>query len=285
RRVDSRPFEMPAECPSCGAPVIREEGEAASRCTGPDCPAQIFRNILHFVSKDAFDIDGMGPAIIETLLAHGLIQSVADIFSLKEKKERLLSLDRMGETSVANLLESIEKAKDRPMERVIVALGIRNVGVVAARTLAEHFDNIREIMRADEETLSALPDFGMITARSVTDFFALLQTGKLLDSLEQNGVRLDRKRVAAEASGVFSKKTFVLTGTLPSMTREEASDIILRNGGKVSSSVSAKTDYVLAGEQAGSKLTKARSLGVRIIDQDEFLRMTAGGRDEGGNTP
>lgn len=171
------------------------------------------------------------------------------------------------------------------MERVIVALGIRNVGVVAARTLAEHFDNIRQIMCADEETLAALPDFGMVTARSVTDFFALPQTGILLDSLEHNGVRLDRKRITGEASGGFSKKTFVITGTLPSMTREEASEIILRNGGRVSSSVSVKTDYVLAGDRAGSKLTKARSLGVRIIDQDEFLRMTGKGRDEVENTP
>jgi DNA ligase (NAD+) len=185
----------------------------------------------------------------------------------------------MGATSVANLLLSVEESKDRPMERVIVALGIRNVGVVAARTLAEHFDHIRDIMSADVEALAALPDFGTITARSVADYFALDQTAKLLDALEKNGVRLDRKRISATGTGTFSGKIFVLTGTLPSMTRDEASEIILRNGGKVSSSVSAKTDYVLAGEQAGSKLLKAQSLGVSIIDQVEFLRLASESQD------
>lgn len=283
RKADSRPFIMPDVCPSCGAPVVREDGEAASRCTGPDCPAQLFRNIIHFVSKDAFDIDGMGPAIIETLLNQGLIQSVADIFSLKDKEAELLTLDRMGATSVSNLLRSVEEAKDRPMERVIAALGIRNVGVVAARTLAEHFGHVREIMNADEQTLASLPDFGLVTARSVTEFFALPQTAGLLDALEKNGVRLDRKRIVISGVGVFSGKTFVLTGTLPSMTREEASGMILRHGGKVSSSVSAKTDYVLAGEQAGSKLTKAQNLGVRIIGPDEFLQMIPDKSEEDGD--
>lgn len=283
RRADSRPFEMPRSCPSCGAPVAREDGEAASRCTGPDCPAQLFRTILHFVSKDAFDIDGMGPAIIETLLNRGLIRSVADIFSLREREAGLLSLERMGATSVSNLLKSIEDAKDRPMERVIVAFGIRNVGVVAAGTLAEHFDHIRDIMNADEQTLASLPDFGLVTARFVTRFFSLPQTARLLDALEQNGVRMDRKRIVSPGTGIFSGKTFVLTGTLMSMTREEASAIILRHGGKVSSSVSSKTDYVLAGEQAGTKLTKAQSLGVRIIRQDEFLQMVPEAAQEAGD--
>lgn len=282
RKADSRPFIMPDVCPSCGAPVVREDGEAASRCTGPDCPAQLFRNIIHFVSKDAFDIDGMGPAIIETLLNQGLIQSVADIFSLKDKEAELLTLDRMGATSVSNLLRSVEEAKDRPMERVIAALGIRNVGVVAARTLAEHFGHVREMMDADEQTLASLPDFGLVTARSVTEFFALPQTARLLDALETNGVRLDRKRIVASGTSAFSGKTFVLTGTLPSMTREEASGIILRNGGKVSSSVSAKTDFVLAGEQAGSKLTKAQDLGVRIISQDDFRQMMPESDEQAG---
>lgn len=273
RKSGSEPFSMPSVCPSCGAPVVREEGEAASRCTGPDCPAQLFRNILHFVSKDAFDIDGIGPAIIETLLNRGLIRSVADIFSLREKERELLELERMGEASVRNLLAAIDEAGDRPMERIIVALGIRNVGVVAARTLAERFSSIREIMNADEDTLAALPDFGRITARSVVDYFALPQTARLLDTLETRGVRLDRKRISAAGTGVLAGKTFVLTGTLPSMSRDEASELILRHGGKVSSSVSAKTDFVLAGEQAGSKLTKAQSLGVPIIDSDELMRI------------
>ncbi len=169
------------------------------------------------------------------------------------------------------------------MERVIVAFGIRNVGVVAAGTLAEHFDHIRDIMNADEQTLASLPDFGLVTARFVTRFFSLPQTARLLDALEQNGVRMDRKRIVSPGTGIFSGKTFVLTGTLMSMTREEASAIILRHGGKVSSSVSSKTDYVLAGEQAGTKLTKAQSLGVRIIRQDEFLQMVPEAAQEAGD--
>ena len=284
RSSDSLPFSMPSACPSCGAPVIREEGEAASRCTGPDCPAQLFRSILHFVSKDAFDIGGMGPAIVEGLLEKGLIRRVADIFSLHEKESQLLSLDRMGTTSVANLLNSIGESKDRPMERVIVALGIRNVGIVAARTLAEHYNHLRDIKNASIEELSALPDFGMVTARSVSDFFALEQTAGLLDALEQRGVKLDRKRFSSTPSGVLSGKTFVLTGTLPTMTRDEASEIILKYGGKLSSSVSAKTSFVLAGEQAGSKLAKAQDLGVSIISQDEFMRMVSGETQEAEKT-
>lgn len=273
-------FVMPALCPVCGSPVVREEGEAASRCTGPDCPAQLYKNMIHFVSKDAFAIDGLGPSIIDLLLRNNLITSVADIFALDTKEQELVQLDRMGPASVGNLLSAINKAKGCTMDRILVALGIRNVGVVAARTLAEHFLSIRDIEKADEETLAMLPDFGMVTARSVVEFFRLPQTGRLLDALESHGVRLDNRKAADRGNGPFSGKTFVLTGTLPAMTRDQATGIILQNGGKVSSSVSAKTDFVLAGESAGSKLTKAAELGVVVLDEAAFQKMLSEGNGE-----
>ena len=266
-------FVMPALCPVCGAPVLREEGEAASRCTGPDCPAQLYKNMIHFVSKDAFAIDGLGPSIIDLLLKNNLISSVADIFALEHKEQELLQLDRMGTASVNNLLTAVAKAKNCTMDRILVAFGIRNVGVVAARTLAERFSSIRDIMKADVDTLALLPDFGMVTARSVVDFFALPQTARLLDALESHGVRLDKRKASGRKGGPFSGRTFVLTGTLPTMSRDRATEIVLENGGKVSSSVSPKTDFVLAGESAGSKLTKATELGVTVLDEEAFLRM------------
>jgi DNA ligase (NAD+) len=268
-------FAMPALCPVCGAPVLREAGEAASRCTGPDCPAQLYKNMIHFVSKDAFAIDGLGPSIIDLLLKNNLISSVADIFALEMKEQELVKLDRMGTASVNNLLTAVGKAKNCTMDRILVALGIRNVGVVAARTLAERFSSIRDIVKADIDTLASLPDFGMVTARSVVDFFALPQTATLLDALESHGVRLDNRKAGGRKGGPFSGRTFVLTGTLPTMTRDRATEIILENGGKVSSSVSAKTDFVLAGESAGSKLTKATELGVTVLDEAAFLQMLA----------
>jgi DNA ligase (NAD+) len=266
-------FVMPTLCPVCGAPVLREEGEAASRCTGPDCPAQLYKNMIHFVSKDAFAIDGLGPSIIDLLLKNNLISSVADIFALDSKAQELMQLDRMGAASVNNLLNAIVNAKNCTMDRILVALGIRNVGVVAARTLAERFSSIRDIAKADVDTLASLPDFGMITAQSVVDFFALPQTVRLLDALESHGVRLDNRKAVGRKGGTFSGRTFVLTGTLPTMTRDRATELVLENGGKVSSSVSSKTDFVLAGESAGSKLTKATELGVTVLDEAAFLQM------------
>ncbi len=273
-------FVMPALCPVCGAPVLREDGEAASRCTGPDCPAQLYKNMIHFVSKDAFAIDGLGPSIIDLLLKSNLISSVADIFALELKAQDLVKLDRMGDASVKNLLAAVGKAKNCTMDRILVALGIRNVGVVAARTLTERFSSIREIASADVDTLASLPDFGMVTARSVVDFFQLPQTARLLDALESHGVRLDHKKATGQKNGPFTGRTFVLTGTLPTMTRDRATELVLENGGKVSSSVSAKTDFVLAGESAGSKLTKATELGVTVLDEETFLTMLAGNSGE-----
>ena len=275
RPKESRPFSMPHECPVCHAPVVREEGESASRCTGADCPAQLSRHMIHFASKEALNIEGMGPAVIEALLDEKLIASVADLFVLDAKKDELLRMDRMGEKSVQNLLDSISKAKKCSLDRLLVALGIRNVGVAAARTLAANYQNLRDIGKADVFSLAALPDFGLVTAQSVIDFFSQEQTQHLLSALEERGVRFDGGSAVTASDNLLDKKTFVLTGTLPGLTRDEASAMILAHGGKVSASVSKKTDFVLAGEDAGSKLTKAQNLGVAIITEEEFLKMTA----------
>lgn len=275
RPSDSRSFSMPVTCPVCHAPVVREEGESASRCTGAECPAQLFRHMIHFVSKDALNIDGMGPAVIEALLDKKLIASVADLFTLDRKKEDLLKMERMGEKSVQNLLESISKAKNCPLDRLLAALGIRNVGVAAARTLAVNYQNLHDVEKADLFSLAALPDFGLVTAQSIIDFFSQEQTHHLLTALEENGVRFNGGSIAAAADNLLEGKTFVLTGTLPGLSRDEASAVILAHGGKVSTSVSKKTNFVLAGEDAGSKLTKAQNLGVPILSEEEFLTMTA----------
>jgi len=275
RPPDSRVFSMPANCPECHAPVVREEGESASRCTGAECPAQLFRHMIHFVSKDALNIDGMGPAVIETLLEKKLISSVADIFTLEQKKEDLLKTGKKVEKSMQKLLDSIAKAKNCPLDRLITALGIRNVGVAAARTLAANFQNLHDVETADVFSLAALPDFGLVTAQSIIDFFSQEQTHHLLAALEENGVRFNGGSAAAATDSLLEGKTFVLTGTLPGLSRDEASSVILAHGGKVSTSVSQKTNFVLAGEEAGSKLTKAQNLGVPILSEAEFLKMTA----------
>lgn len=274
RPPESRPFSMPQECPVCHAPVVREEGESASRCTGADCPAQLFRHMIHFVSKDALAIDGMGPAVIEALLDKKLIASVADLFTLQNKREDLRGMDRMGEKSIQNLLDSIAKSEKCPLDRLLVALGIRNVGVVAARTLAANYQNLRDVERADLFSLAALPDFGLVTAQSILDYFSQEQTHHLLAALEERGVRFDGGSAVKASDNLLDGKTFVLTGTLPGLTRDEATEMILMHGGKVSTSVSKKTDFVLAGEDAGSKLIKARNLGVAVLSEEEFLKMT-----------
>jgi len=273
RTEESMPFIMPETCPVCGSPVIRESGEAISRCTGDSCPAQLFRRIVHFVSKDALAIDKIGPAVIEALLDKGFISDIDDIFLLPAKKDLLLSMDRMGEKSVANLIEAIEKAKNSPLDRLIVSLGIRNVGSAAARTLASSFRSLTDIAGADVMTLASLPDFGFVTAQSVYDYFHEEDSLRRIERLEAAGVRIQSESIPVSIDDRFAGKTFVLTGTLPSLTRDDATEIILAHGGAVSTSVSAKTSYVLAGEKAGSKLIKAQNLGVPILSEEEFMRM------------
>ncbi len=263
------PFEMPTVCPSCGEPVFREEGEAAVRCTNAACPAQLSRGIEHFASKDAMDIDGLGPQIVEALIRAGLIRDPADLYTLTA--EQVTNLERMGDKSAKNLIDAIEKSKQAGLERLLFALGIRNIGAVAAAALAARFGTLEATMEATVEELCAIPDFGEITALCVVNYFSHEQNRALCRRLTEAG--LVTKSTAAPTSDRYAGKTFVLTGTLPTMSRDEASALIKAQGGKVSGSVSKKTDYVVAGEAAGSKLTKANELGVTVIDEATLLEM------------
>ena len=262
------PYEMPTLCPSCGEPVIRDD-EAATRCTNASCPAQLERHITHFASRDAMNIDGMGPAVVRLLIASGLIHDVADIYSLSAGE--IEGLDRMGKKSAENLIAAIERSKSAGLDKLIYALGIRQVGEKAAKSLAEAFPDIELLFSASEEQISAIYDFGDISAHYIVNFFSHPQTRVLVDELKSRGVKTTYE--VQKRGNIFEGMTFVLTGTLPTMKRDEASRLIEENGGKVSSSVSAKTSMVLAGEDAGSKLTKAQSLGVRIISEEELLAM------------
>ncbi len=263
------PFEMPTTCPSCGEPVFREEGEAAVRCTNASCPAQLSRGIEHFASKDAMDIDGLGPQIVEALIRADLIRDPADLYSIKA--EQVANLERMGEKSAKNLIDAIEKSKKAGLERLLFALGIRNIGAVAAAALAARFGTLEAAMDATVEELCAIPDFGEITALCVVNYFSHEPNRALCRRLADAG--LVTVSTAAPTSDRYAGKTFVLTGTLPTLSRDEASALIKAQGGKVSGSVSKKTDYVVAGEAAGSKLTKANELGVTVIDEATLLEM------------
>jgi DNA ligase (NAD+) len=273
RPPSSIPFVMPVECPVCGAPVLREDGEAASRCTGAECPAQLLRHLVHFVSKEAMNIDGLGPSILEVLLEKGLIKGVADIYTLSEKRDVLYNLERFGEKSVNNLLLSIENSKANSLERLINALGIRNIGIRASTILAGHFDSMDALMNATLMDFVLLPEFGEISAQSVVSFFTQEQTRHLIEQLKSAGVQMTSDARDRILSNRFEGMTFVLTGTLPTMTREDATARIVSHQGKVSGSVSKKTSFVLAGEEAGSKLDKAMALGIKIIDETEFLKL------------
>ena len=262
-------FRLPEYCPACGTKAVREDDEAVLRCPNPDCPAQLLRNLIHFASRDAMDIDGMGPAVLTILVDRVIIRSQADIDSLK--REDISSVDRMGEKSAANLMASIEKSKKAGLSRLLFALGIRNIGQKAADALAQNFGTMDAVMTASSEDISAIDGFGDVMAKSLIEYFSLPQSKKLIEKLKEHGVLMEaEKKVVSDKLHGF---TFVLTGTLPTMSRDEASAIIIASGGKVASSVSKKTDYVLAGEKAGSKLNKAESLGIKIIDENEFMEM------------
>ena len=262
-------FEMPTYCPVCGAAVFREDGEAAIRCTGGECSAQLARNIIHFASRDAMDIEGLGPALVEKFLENNLIKSVSDLYTLKA--EDISVLDKLGEKSAENLISAIEKSKSNDVSKLIFALGIRHVGARNAKILAMHFKNLDALIKADEESISAVDEIGEVIAKSIINFFAEPQNMEIIENLRSCGVNFICNEVMGE--GVFNGKTFVLTGTLPTLTRSEASKIITDNGGKVSSSVSKKTDYVLAGEEVGSKLDKANALGVTVISEEDLRKM------------
>ena len=266
----AQPFVFPTVCPSCGSPVSQDD-EAAIRCTNTDCPAQLMRHLIHFVSRDAMDIDGLGPAVLEQLSAEGLVHSPADLYRLKA--EDIAALDRKAEKSAQNLISSIEKSKGNELYRLVFALGIRNIGLKAAGLLCERFRTIDDIMQADAEEIAAIDGFGSIMAQSVVDYFALESTHELIAQLKELGLQM-KPSPQKPQGGVFEGMTFVLTGTLPNMKRSEAAKLIAAHGGKTASSVSKKTTYVVAGEEAGSKLTKAQALGVPILSEEELLRMT-----------
>ena len=269
RPADSVPFVMPSVCPECGSPVVRDEDGVALRCTSPECPAQRLRNIAHFASREAMDIEGLGISVCESLIASGLVNSAADLYYLEPQS--VARLDRMGKKSAENLIASIEKSKDAGLARLVCAFGIRQVGQKAAKVLAAHFADFDSLIAADAEALTALPDIGEITAGFITEWFSKPQSMHLIGRLRDAGVSFESREERRDSR--FAGMTFVLTGTLEHFTRDEASAIIESYGGKSASSVSKKTSYVLAGENAGSKLTKAESLGVPVISEQDFAAM------------
>jgi DNA ligase (NAD+) len=269
RDGSERPFEMPAVCPSCGEPVFRDEGEAAVRCTNSACPAQLSRGIEHFASKDAMDIDGLGPQIVEALIRAALIRDPADLYALRA--EQVAELERMGEKSAQNLMAAIDRSRKAGLERLLYALGIRNIGAVAAAALAARYGTLEAAMNATVEELCAIPDFGEITALCVVNYFSHEPNRALCRRLMEAGVEMSS--TAAPTGDRYAGKTFVLTGTLPTLTRDEAAALIKAQGGKVTGSVSKKTDFVVAGEAAGSKLVKANDLGITVIDEAALLEM------------
>jgi len=263
-------FEMPRICPVCGAEAVREEGEAVVRCIGIECPAKLYRSIIHFASKDAMDIDGLGEAIIGELIERKLISNIADIYKLTI--DDVASLKKNGKKFAQNLMNAIEESKKRDLYRVINSLGIRHVGVKLAKTLARYFKDMDKLIVATYEELRMIEDVGEITANTIYEFFRQDQTIDLINKLKQANVNM-KAEIQENENGKFAGKTFVLTGSLEHYSREEASEIIEKMGGKTSSSVSKKTDYVLAGEDAGSKLKKAQELGITIISEEEFITM------------
>lgn len=267
---NSVPYILPSICPSCSAPVIREEGEAAVRCVNPECPAQLLRNVIHFCSRDAMDIEGLGDALVEKFISENLISNVADIYDITAGE--IMMLEGHQEKSANNLIEAIERSKQNDLSRLLFALGIRHIGQKAAKLLSEHFGDIDSIIAASEEEIAEIDGFGGIMAKSAAEFFSMTQTADLIERLKAAGVNMKLLKEKSDDQR-FAGLTFVLTGTLPTLSRKEATEIIENLGGKASSSVSKKTSYVVAGEEAGSKLQKATDLGIPVITQDDLLKM------------
>lgn len=267
---NSVPYILPSICPSCSAPVIREEGEAAVRCVNPECPAQLLRNVIHFCSRDAMDIEGLGDALVEKFISENLISNVADIYDITAGE--IMMLEGHQEKSAKNLVEAIERSKQNDLSRLLFALGIRHIGQKAAKLLSEHFGDIDSIIAASEEEIAEIDGFGGIMAKSAAEFFSMTQTADLIERLKAAGVNMKSLKEKSDDQR-FAGLTFVLTGTLPTLSRKEATEIIENLGGKASSSVSKKTSYVVAGAEAGSKLQKATDLGIPVITQDDLLKM------------
>lgn len=270
RTGEEKIFKMPRTCPVCGAQAVREEREAVVRCIGIECPAKLYRSIIHFASKEAMDIKGLGDAIIEELIERKLISNISDLYNLT--LEDIATLKKNGKKFAQNLINSIEESKNRELHRVITSLGIRHVGVKLAKSLAKEYKSMDNLIEASLEELESKQDVGEITAESIYNFFKQGQSIDLINKLKQAGVNMTLKQELG-TDNRFEGKVFVLTGSLEKYSRDEASQVIEKLGGKTSSSVSKKTDYVLAGEDAGSKLKKAQELGVKIISEIEFDKM------------
>ncbi len=266
---DSKPFVFPKICPSCGSNVVKIEGEVALRCLNTDCPAQLLRNLIHFCSKGAMDIEGFGETIISNAVNEGMLKSASDIYKLS--KDNLMSLNRMGKKSSENILKAIEKSKNRGLDRLLFALGIRHVGQKTAKLIANKFENMDNIMNSSVEDISSIPGLGNTVAESVSFYFKLPQTLQLIDNLKSHGLLMNYNNNVENYK--FKNMNFVLTGSLDKYTRGEVTEIIEKMGGKVSSSVSKNTTYVLAGSEPGSKAEKARKIGVPIIYEKEFIEM------------
>lgn len=271
RTGEEVPFVMPHTCPACGSEAKRIENESAYKCTNPDCSALIREGINHFVSRDAMNVDGLGPAVVQQLLQNGLVKDAADLYALT--KEDLLSLERMGDKSADNLLRAIEDSKAAGLTRLLFGIGIRFVGIKAATTLARHFGDIEKLRNADLETLQSLDDIGEKIAQSVYVYFRDEKNLALLEKLAAHGIKMTEEVEAPRHAQIFAGKTFVLTGVLPTLARKTAAELIESRGGKVSGSVSKKTAYVLAGTEAGSKLEKAEKLGLPILDEVAFQKL------------
>ncbi|MFD2368541.1 NAD-dependent DNA ligase LigA [Brevibacillus sp. GCM10020057] len=278
RTGDEKPFAMPTHCPECGSELVRLEDEVALRCINPMCPALIREGMIHFVSRTAMNIDGLGEKVVAQLFNEGIIHSVADLYYLHEQRDVLLGMERMGEKSVDNLLAAIEASKQNSLERVLFGLGIRLVGAKAAKVIAEHFGTMDAIMQASEEDFTRIDEIGPKMAASLVNYFAQPQAKAVIERLKAAGVNMEYKGLRIEGGEdlPFAGKTIVLTGTLARMSRQEAEEAIARLGGKVTGSVSKKTDLVIAGEKAGSKLEKAEKLGVAVLDEAGFLQILEG---------
>jgi len=271
RDGSQREFNMPATCPVCGAEVVRSEGESAYRCTNVSCPAQVIETIAHFASRDAMDIDGLGPAIVTQMVEQGVIKTPADLYFLEKKV--LVDLERMAEKSADNLLNAIKTSKDRPLNQVIVALGIPFVGTTTARTLARYYRSVDRLAGADSEELQSLEDIGPKVARSVTAFFAQPQNREMIERMKAAGVNMATQTETRQDSPLTGR-TIVFTGSLRALTRKQAQDMAANMGAKVTSSVSKKTDFVVTGENPGSKFEKAKKLGVATMTEEDFLKIT-----------
>lgn len=277
RNGTEKAFEMPENCPVCQSPVHRIAGEAVTKCLNMACPAQVFAKLVHFASRDAMNIDGLGKGLLKLLVDDNLVKTPVDLYDLKSRQEEMVKLEKMGQKSVANLLAAIEDSKERALSRLIFALGIPLVGARGAKVLAEHFETMDQIIQASAEELTAIYDIGEKMAQEIIDFFAMPSNLAIIDGLKARGLKMTEEKIVIDEESAIAGKTFVLTGTLQDLDRREAKRMIEEKGGKVSSSISKKTDFLLAGEKAGSKLTKAQELGVTILSQDEFLNLVSKG--------